>query len=104
MAERLSAVLRRFELALDLGTPTDAVRRVLKDQVGTLIAVDAIAEHLRQAGSAVAADAEALPFRDASIDLIVSGLALQWANDLPGALIQIRKAGFCTIRSPRGRR
>jgi SAM-dependent methyltransferase len=92
LAERLSVVRRRFELTLDLCTPTEAVRRALKDQVGTLIAVDAIAEHLRQAGSAVAADAEALPFRDASIDLIVSGLALQWANDLPGALLQIRRA------------
>lgn len=92
LAERLSVVRRRFELALDLGTPTDAVRRALKDRVGTLIAVDAIAEHLRQAGSAVAADAEALPFRDASVDLIVSGLSLQWANDLPGALLQIRRA------------
>jgi SAM-dependent methyltransferase len=92
LTERLSAVRRRFELTLDLGTPTDAVRRALKDQVGTLIAVDAIAEHLRRAGSAVAADAEALPFRDASVDLIVSGLSLQWANDLPGALWQIRRA------------
>jgi SAM-dependent methyltransferase len=92
LAERLSVVRRRFELTLDLGTPTDAVRRALKDHVGTLIAVDALAEHLRQAGSAVAADAEALPFRDASVDLIVSGLALQWANDLPGALLQIRRA------------
>src|SRR4030095_9978714 len=29
LAERLSAVVRRFELAVDLGTPTDAVRRAL---------------------------------------------------------------------------
>jgi SAM-dependent methyltransferase len=92
LAERLSVVRRSFDLTLDLGTPTDAVRRALKDRVGTLIAVDAMAEHLRQAGSAVAADAEALPFRDASVDLIVSGLSLQWANDLPGALLQIRRA------------
>lgn len=92
LAERLSVVRRRFELTLDLGTPTDAVRRALKDQIGTLIAVDAIAEQLRQGGSAVVADVEALPFRDASVDLIVSGLALQWANDLPGALLQIRRA------------
>jgi SAM-dependent methyltransferase len=92
LAERLSVVRRSFDLTLDLGTPTDAVRRALKNRVGTQIAVDAIAEHLRQAGSAVAADAEALPFRDASIDLIVSGLSLQWANDLPGALLQIRRA------------
>ena len=29
LGERLSAVLRRFDIAVDLGTPTDAVRRVL---------------------------------------------------------------------------
>jgi SAM-dependent methyltransferase len=38
------------------------------------------------------ADEEALPFRDASLDLVVSALALQFVNDLPGALLQIRRA------------
>jgi SAM-dependent methyltransferase len=40
----------------------------------------------------VAADEEALPFRDASLDLVVSVLAFQFVNDLPGTLIQIRRA------------
>ena len=40
----------------------------------------------------MAADEEALPFRDASLDLVVSALALQFVNDLPGALVQIRRA------------
>jgi SAM-dependent methyltransferase len=40
----------------------------------------------------LAADEEALPFADASFDLIVSVLGLHWVNDLPGALIQIRQA------------
>src|SRR5262249_9167109 len=35
---------------------------------------------------------EALPFRDASLDLVVSALALQFVNDLPGTLVQIRRA------------
>src|SRR6185312_2614985 len=39
-----------------------------------------------------AADEEALPFADASLDLVVSGLALQFVNDLPGTLIQVRRA------------
>jgi SAM-dependent methyltransferase len=43
-------------------------------------------------GLGVAADAEALPFHDASLDLVVSALALQFVNDLPGTLIQIRRA------------
>jgi SAM-dependent methyltransferase len=40
----------------------------------------------------VAADEEALPFRDGAFDLVVSALALQFVNDLPGALVQIRRA------------
>ena len=37
-------------------------------------------------GPAVLADEEALPFAPASLDLVVSGLALQLVNDLPGTL------------------
>ena len=90
LAERLSIVLRRFDLALDLGTPTDAVARALAANtgVGTLIAADS----LNRPGLDLIADEEALPFRDACLDLVVSALALQFVNDLPGALIQIRRA------------
>jgi len=89
LAERLDAVLREFPVAVDLGTPTDAVRRALAERkIGTLIAADV----LRVQGLAVVADEEALPFRDASLDLVVSALALQFVNDLPGTLIQIRRA------------
>ena len=40
----------------------------------------------------LSADEEALPFRDGSLDLVVSALALQFVNDLPGTLVQIRRA------------
>jgi SAM-dependent methyltransferase len=40
----------------------------------------------------VAADEELLPFGDGSLDLVVSALALQFVNDLPGTLVQIRRA------------
>jgi SAM-dependent methyltransferase len=39
----------------------------------------------------VVADEEALPFAGASFDLVFSVLALQWVNDLPGTLVQIRR-------------
>jgi SAM-dependent methyltransferase len=86
---RLAAVLRQFDIAADIGTPTDAVRRALAGRVGTIVAADP-----RASGGAfaVAADEEALPFRDGSLDLAVSALALQFVNDLPGALVQIRRA------------
>ena len=90
LAERLDAVLRDFLVAVDLGTPTDGVRRALagRKTIGMLVAADALPAN----GIAVVADEEALPFRDASLDLVVSALALQFVNDLPGALVQVRRA------------
>ncbi|MDP6883623.1 MAG: methyltransferase domain-containing protein, partial [Rhodospirillales bacterium] len=41
---------------------------------------------------AVAADEEALPFAEESFDLVLSCLSLHWVNDLPGALVQVRRA------------
>ena len=78
MAERLAAVLRKFERAADVGTPSDALRRALAGSASTF--------------ADVKTDDEALPFAPGSLDLIVSGLALQFVNDLPGTLIQIRRA------------
>ena len=93
LAERLAAVLRRFPLALDLGTPGDEVRAALTG----LNSIDAIvaAGVDRDGFSAplfVAADEEALPFRDGVFDLVVSALSLQFVNDLPGTFVQIRRA------------
>jgi len=87
LSDRLGAVLRTFERAVDLGTPTDALRRALSasGKIGTLVAAGPDAPQ-------VAADEEALPFADASLDLVVSALSLQFVNDLPGTLIQIRRA------------
>jgi SAM-dependent methyltransferase len=91
LGERLSVVLRKFDVAVDLGTPSAAVRRVLaaNENIGIVVAagLDGYGEDLR-----VAADEEALPFAANSLDLVVSALALQFVNDLPGALIQIRRA------------
>jgi SAM-dependent methyltransferase len=89
--ERLSTILRKFDVAVDLGTPADAVRRVLtrNRNIGTVIAAGPDGDHH---GLRVAADEEALPFAEGSLDLVVSALALQFVNDLPGTLIQIRRA------------
>jgi SAM-dependent methyltransferase len=92
LATRLSAILRTFRLAVDLGTPTDAVRRALADRIDTVIAVDRAVPPLATNTLAVVADEEMLPFRDESVDLVVSALALQFVNDLPGTLAQIRRA------------
>jgi len=98
LAERLGAVMRRFELAADIGTPGEALRAALSrlNSVGRIMAVDAVHDArtpgVGNIANLIAADEEALPFRDASLDLVVSALALQFVNDLPGTLVQIRRA------------
>jgi SAM-dependent methyltransferase len=93
-ADRLATVLRRFERAVDHGTPTSAVRAALAGNgaIGTMIAVTPAFDDDDPAPLRVVADLEALPFGAESLDLAVSALALQTVDDLPGALIQIRRA------------
>lgn len=83
LVERLGAVKRNFALALDLGTPGDTLIRLLgsSGQVANIAASDTLE-----------GDDEALSLPDAKFELVVSALALQWVNDLPGTLLQIRRA------------
>jgi SAM-dependent methyltransferase len=91
-AERLTAVKRQFALALDLGTlgGTLAKELVKTGQVGRVIVSEPIA-HRSEKFSTIAGDEELLPFADEKFDLVVSALSLQWVNDLPGTLVQIRR-------------
>jgi len=90
LADRLGTVLRRFDVVLDLGTPGEGVRTALLrlDAVGMVVSADV----LPRGRPFVVADEEALPFGDGAIDLVVSALALQFVNDLPGVLLQVRRA------------
>jgi SAM-dependent methyltransferase len=81
MAERLHAVLREFSSAADIGTSGDQLRDALARRAGQLTRVDLPDR-----------EAEPLSLAPGSIDLAVSGLALQFVNDLPGTLAQIRRA------------
>ena len=94
LVERLSAVNRRFTLALDLGTPGGALAAVLRQggEIDRVIACDPLADLGAGRLPRVAADEEALPFGNETLDLVVSALSLQWVNDLPGTLAQIRRA------------
>jgi SAM-dependent methyltransferase len=94
LIERLSAVKRRFALALDLGTPGGALAAALQQsgQVDGIIAGEPLAGFRTAHPPRVAADEEALPFGNETFDLVVSALSLQWVNDLPGAFAQIRRA------------
>lgn len=96
--ERLEAIMRSFPVAVDLGARDGAFGRALgrsdaRQKIGLLIEADLSARMLGgRAGPRVQVDEERLPFADQSLDLVVSTLALHWANDVPGAMIQIRRA------------
>jgi SAM-dependent methyltransferase len=87
LKERLATVLRTFPLALDVGTPTPAAVAALVDKAETIVRLSPVPEP-----GAALGDEERLPFAGERFDLAVSLLALQSVNDLPGALVQIRRA------------
>lgn len=92
---RLKDINRSFPLALDLGCHQGAITNtdMPPGKIGTFIHADLSPAMVAHAsGIRLAADEEALPFREASFHLIASVLSLHWVNDLPGALIQIRRA------------
>jgi len=79
MTERLAAVNRSFADVAELWTPGE----------GSL--PPAKFNSLTRTGVADSPD-ETLPPHPQSLDLVVSALALQFVNDLPGVLTQIRRA------------
>ncbi|MGO8916378.1 MAG: methyltransferase domain-containing protein [Stellaceae bacterium] len=96
LADRLQDVVaRRFPLALDLGCRHGVLARCLAGRGGieTLIHADTAWDFAcRAPPPALVAEAEALPFKPAAFDLVLSNLELHWTNDLPGALLQLRQA------------
>lgn len=94
MADRLAAVERRFPLALDLMGHTGLVADMLaaSGKVDRVVRLEREPRLLRPGDVAVIAEEEALPFAEESLDLVASALSLQFVNDLPGALVQIRRA------------
>lgn len=89
LCARLSEVNRRFAAALDLGCHDGRLGRRLN--VETCTFADAGEAFARMAGGVVC-DEDRLPFADDSFDLVVSAGSLHGVNDLPGALVQIRRA------------
>ena len=98
VVERLEAIMRSFPVAVDLGARSGLFAVALaqspaSERVGVLIETDLSAAMLMGRDALrVQVDEERLPFAEASLDLLVSTLALHWTNDLVGALIQIRQA------------
>jgi SAM-dependent methyltransferase len=77
--ERLQAVTRSFADVADVWTPCELLRQPLADRFQSVTRIDAY-------------PSEVLPLQPESLDLVVSALAFQFVNDLPGVLAQIRRA------------
>lgn len=92
LADRLHDVKRTFSTALDIGGGHGTT--TLHPAPDTLVTADLSGNLLRQmpGGLRVSADEEFLPFGENTFDLVASTLSLHWVNDLPGALVQIRRA------------
>ena len=72
------------------------------EQVGTIVAVDARRAELDRPSLTVAADWKRCRFATASLDLVVSALALQFVNDLPGTLVADPARAQARRTVPRG--
>jgi SAM-dependent methyltransferase len=81
MEERLHAVLRDFSDVAEIWTPGTVLRTPARDRFKsvTQIGLDD-------------SEQETLPLQPESLDLVVSALAFQFVNDLPGVLTQLRRA------------
>ncbi len=89
-ADRVHDINRQFDRALHMGAHAQGIADCLPN-------IDFIHTNLSEKrlhaldGSRVVCDDELLAFDDESFDLVISNLSLHSVNDLPGALIQIRR-------------
>ncbi len=87
LAERLGDIKRDFTCVLEFGGPGMAPPAPFVVRADLSPAMVALGE-----GPRVAADEEWLPFAPGCFDLVTSQLTLHWVNDLPGALVQMRRS------------
>lgn len=95
LLDRLTFINREFPAVLDLGARDGVMTRLLaeRDSCGWVLAAEPTARPIASVPApTVCADPEFIPFRDASFDLVASCLVLHWCSDLPGTLIQLRRA------------
>ncbi len=100
LLDRLDDVRRAFADVLDLGCRTGHLTRRVQERRGVerVAACDLSPAMVARAASQddratfLAMDEERLPFGEGRFDLVLSCLDLHWTNDLPGALVQIRRS------------
>jgi malonyl-ACP O-methyltransferase BioC len=99
LGDRLHDITRTFPITLDLGCHGGDLAACIPahSDVQTLINCDlspsmAALARSHNGAASLASDEELLPFKEQSLDLVISNLSLHWINDLPGTLSQICRA------------
>jgi len=93
IVDRTTLIKRNFPLVLNYGCHTGLLSQLMNEleTMQCVISTDTVEECAQTAPRpATICDEELFPFANESFDLIVSALTLQWINDLPGTLRQIR--------------
>jgi SAM-dependent methyltransferase len=90
LLDRLADVKRDLPEVLVIGCPDGSARTALEAMGKRVICVDPGFAAARVQGG-VQADEDALPFADDSFDLVIACGTLDSVNDLPGALILMRR-------------
>lgn len=100
LVERLDVIRAAPAVIADLGSGTGGLARALMARYpgSTCMQIDLAEPMLRQARPRwpwrrrhcrwICADAESLPLRDGSVDMVASNLMLQWCNDPARALVE----------------
>jgi NADH dehydrogenase [ubiquinone] 1 alpha subcomplex assembly factor 5 len=92
LLDRLDDTSASFTSALEIGG-RGSIAAKLQARGMQVVSADFPAAMAACAGGwPVAIDGEALPFGAQKFDLVLAHCSLHWVNDLPGALIQLRRA------------
>jgi len=99
-SDRICDINRKFPVVVDLGCGRGHVsKEIYNDMAESLFQCDMSHSIVQSAEispevptTKLVVNEEFLPFKDNSLDLVVSSLSLHWVNDLPGCLRQILQA------------
>ncbi|MGI9373942.1 MAG: methyltransferase domain-containing protein [Hyphomicrobiales bacterium] len=94
MLERLSMIKRDFQTILLTSTmPALEAKLGIAHKSSLILTMDTSSSRLQSCpGPVLVGDEEELPFAHERLDCIVSALSMQFLNDLPGTLVQARRA------------
>lgn len=90
LLDRLTLVTRRFERVLLVGCPDPTWRTRVEEVAANVTVLDPSPVAAARAGG-IAADEDRLPFAPAVFDLVIAVGTLDSVDDLPGALLLLRR-------------